>query len=116
MVALEPVTELKEANMQRIVQFVGTLAAMLVLATLLGCASAGEKTGMVVDDSVITAKVKADILADSKLKVFDIKVDTRNGIVQLSGFVDNNSEADHAVVVARRVAGVKSVANDMRLK
>jgi hyperosmotically inducible protein len=71
---------------------------------------------MVVDDSVITAKVKADILADPKLKVFDIKVDTRNGIVQLSGFVDNRAEADEAVAVAGRVSGVKSVANDMRIK
>jgi osmotically-inducible protein OsmY len=102
--------------MKRIVQLAGAVCAALALTTMLGCASAGQKTGMVVDDSVITAKVKADILADPKLKVFDIKVDTRNGIVQLSGFVDNRAEADEAVAVAGRVSGVKSVANDMRIK
>ena len=55
-----------------------SLLVMLVLAMIAGCASTRtqESTGQYVDDSSITAKVKADILGDPALKVFDIGVET----------------------------------------
>jgi len=37
-------------------------------------------------------------------------------VVQLSGFVRSQADIDQAVRVARGVAGVKSVKNDMRIK
>lgn len=43
-------------------------------------------------------------------------VETFKGVVQLSGFVRSQADIDQAVKVARRVAGVKSVKNDMRIK
>ena len=73
-------------------------------------------TGEYVDDSVITAKVKTAIFNDSALKVNEINVETFKGVVQLSGFVRSQADIDKAVKVARGVAGVKSVKNDMRLK
>jgi osmotically-inducible protein OsmY len=65
---------------------------------------------------VITTKVKTAILNDSSLKVNEINVETFKGVVQLSGFVKSQADIDKAVQVARGVAGVKSVKNDMRLK
>ena len=68
------------------------------------------------DDSVIATKVKAAIFNDPTLKVNEINVETFKGVVQLSGFVRSQADIDPAVTVARGVAGVKSVKNDMRIK
>jgi len=43
-------------------------------------------------------------------------VETFKGVVQLSGFVNSQSDIDRAVKIARSVKGVQSVKNDMRLK
>jgi osmotically-inducible protein OsmY len=96
----------------------GILVLLIVLASAWGCGSTSTKegTGEYVDDSVITAKVKSAILNDSSLKVNEINVETFKGIVQLSGFVRSQTDIDKAVQVARGVAGVKSVKNDMRVK
>ena len=98
-------------------RFLAALAT-LVMATSLGCASTktSEGTGEYVDDTVITAKVKSAILAEPNLKSAEINVETFKGVVQLSGFVSSQARVDSAVVVARNVAGVKSVKNDMRVK
>jgi len=69
-----------------------------------------------VDDTVVTGKVKAAILAEPTLKSAEINVETFKGIVQLSGFVSSQLAENKAVEVARTVDGVKSVKNDMRLK
>jgi hypothetical protein len=65
------------------------LAAVLFIATTLGCASTAthEGTGEYVDDTVITTKVKAAILNEPSLKSAEINVETFKGVVQLSGFV-----------------------------
>jgi hyperosmotically inducible protein len=72
--------------------------------------------GTEVDDSAITTKVKAAFAADADVKGSDIKVETRKGEVQLSGFVDSQAQMDRAVAVAKGVEGVKSVDNKMNLK
>lgn len=89
-----------------------------LMAFFLGCASTSkqEGTGEYVDDTVITAKVKAAIFDDASLKSSEINVETFKGIVQLSGFVNSQADINKAVEVARRVNGVKSVKNSMRLK
>ena len=102
----------------RVLRGCGILVLTMVLASAWGCASTATKegTGEYVDDSVITAKVKAAIFDDSTLKVNEINVETFKGVVQLSGFVRSQADIDKAVQVARGVGGVKSVKNDMRLK
>ena len=95
-------------------------AAFVIVALLsaTGCASTAkqEGTGEYIDDSVITAKVKAAILDEPTLKVAEINVETFKGIVQLSGFVSSTAAATKAVHIARTVDGVKSVKNDMQIK
>jgi osmotically-inducible protein OsmY len=90
----------------------------LALLTVAGCASTQKQEGTAeyVDDSVITTKVKSAILAEATLSSAEINVETFKGVVQLSGFVNSRADIDKAVAVARRVGGVKSVKNDMRLK
>jgi osmotically-inducible protein OsmY len=75
-----------------------------------------ESPGAYLDDSVITAKVKAAILEEPTLKSAEINVETSKGRVQLSGFVGSRADIAKAVQVAKRVNGVKSVKNDMILK
>ena len=96
----------------------GILVIAMVLASAWGCGSTAkqEGTGEYVDDSVITAKVKTAIFNDPTLKVNEINVETFKGVVQLSGFVRSQADMNKAVQVARGIAGVKSVKNDMRIK
>jgi hyperosmotically inducible protein len=72
----------------------------------------GEK----VDDAVVTTKVKAALLADPVVKSGDIGVVTREGEVQLSGFVDTQEQIDRATEVAKSAQGVKMVRNELSIK
>lgn len=72
--------------------------------------------GNKIDASLITGKVKAALLADTRIKSFDIAVVTRKDEVQLSGFVNNQDQIDRAIEVARSVEGVRTVTNEMRIK
>jgi len=103
------------AKRGRIVSF---LVCIVLIAVFVGCASTPtrEGTGEYVDDSAITTKVKAAILAESTLKVFQINVETFKGEVQLSGFVDSSKSVSKAGEVARGVNGVKSVKNSLIVK
>ena len=99
--------------------FLRQLVIVLFLTALMaGCAGTRthESTGEYVDDSVITAKVKAEILDDPMLKVFQINVETFKGEVQLSGFVNSAGASARAVEITRKVKGVTSVKNSMVVK
>jgi len=69
-----------------------------------------------VADSVITTKVKSELLAEPALKSLDVHVETTNGTVMLSGFVPSQAEVDKAVDVARNVKGVNKVQSSLRIK
>ena len=94
------------------------LVCIALVTAYLGCASTPtrEGTGEYVDDSAITTKVKAVILNEPSLKVFQINVETFKGEVQLSGFVDTAQSKSKAGEVARGVKGVKSVKNNLIVK
>ena len=98
--------------------FIGYLVVLMMLATFAACASTPqqESTGEFVDDSVITTKVKSLLAGDDFLKSFKISVETRKGIVQLSGFVDSQSAASKAGQIASSVGGVRSVNNSLVVK
>ncbi len=77
---------------------------------------ASTSVGTVIDDTVVTASVKSALLADADIKSFDFKVETRKGEVMLSGFVDNQMQLDRAHSLAKGVAGVTTVQNNVTLK
>jgi len=95
-----------------------SFVTILLIIAFAACASTPkqESTGEYIDDSAITAKVKADLLADDILKGFQVSVETYKGIVQLSGFVDTQSTRDRAGRIAGKVAGVKEVKNNLIVK
>jgi len=81
-------------------------------------ASAREKAGeitSVVDDSAITASVKADILKDPKLSSLKVDVSTEKGEVTLTGKVDDQAAKERAGQVAAAVAGVHKVNNELQV-
>lgn len=79
-------------------------------------AAAKTTVGTEIDDTVVTTKVKSALLADADIKSFDLKVETRKGAVQLSGFVDNQAQIDRAIAATQAVEGVTSVENGITLK
>ena len=86
-----------------------------------GCASPGAQsqhgTAEVSDDAALTAKVKTAIATDVGARAASsINVETYRGVVELSGFVDSQDMANRAVASAKKVSGVKSLKNDLRLK
>lgn len=75
-----------------------------------------SSVGTVIDDSLLTTRVKAALMDNVDIKSFDIKVETRKGEVMLSGFVDSQAQIDHAVAVARAVPDVVAIDNKVSLK
>ena len=102
----------------KIAQRIATAAFSVSLLAVAGCASTPERasTGEYLDDTVITAKVKASLFNEPTLKASEINVETYKGDVQLSGFVADPTDAAKAVEIARGVKGVTSVKNDIRMK
>jgi osmotically-inducible protein OsmY len=100
---------------QRIVKF---LVCFGLITVFLGCAATHkrESTGEYIDDSAITAKVKAAIFNEPTLKTLQINVETFKGVVQLSGFVDSAQSVNKAGAVAGNVKGGVSVKNDLVIK
>lgn len=97
-----------------------TLAVSLLVAAplVVGCAGSQTRasTGQHVDDATITAKVKSQLLADPNVSGLQVNVQTFKGQVQLSGYVNSSDERARAEQVARQVAGVKNVSNDLIVK
>ena len=73
-----------------------------------------SSVGEVVDDSVITTKIKAKYVEDKAVSVLNIGVETYKGTVQSSGFANSQAEISRTVELAYATGGVKSVKNDIR--
>ena len=67
-------------------------------------------------DTAITSEVKAKLLADDLVPSRNVKVETQDGLVQLSGTVKTKAQSDRAESVASAIEGVKSVKNDLPVK
>jgi hyperosmotically inducible periplasmic protein len=67
-------------------------------------------------DSAITTKVKSKYLVEKNFKSFKVSVETKDGIVILSGFVDDEATKNRAEQIAKSVKGVKSVSNGLVVK
>lgn len=74
------------------------------------------KTGIAIEDSEITAKVKAAIFAEPGLRTLQISVDTINGVVTITGSVDSQANSDRTQALAGAVSGVNEVKNQLVLK
>jgi hyperosmotically inducible periplasmic protein len=94
--------------------------ASLLLALLLsstGCTTlTGESAGQYVDDSTITASVKAKLVAEKAANLTRVDVDTTNQIVSLNGVVESSEQKQRAEQLAKQVSGVKRVQNNLQVQ
>lgn len=93
------------------------VAAVTATALLIGAGCAvvrdQQSVGSYVDDSTLTAQVKAKFAEDPAVSAMAIGVETLKGVVQLSGFAKSAEEKAKAERLARTVAGVVTVRNDI---
>jgi hyperosmotically inducible protein len=76
-------------------------------------AEGGSTVGRKMDDAAITAAVKSKLMVDSLVGGLKIDVDTKDGVVSLSGPVKSQTEKDTAVRIARETSGVKDVQDNL---
>jgi osmotically-inducible protein OsmY len=90
----------------------------MAILTLIACAgtNTSRSTGTYIDDKSISTKVKAQLAADSLTQAIQVEVETYNGVVQLSGFVDKPEIIQRAEEITRGVTGVKDVKNDLVIR
>ena len=131
----DPVTEAHEINVDvnrgvvKLAGFVGTakekekagqvargVSGVQSVQNDLTVKGGSESTGEYIDDSILTAKVKAALIESPDTKAHQINVETKEGVVSLSGFVDNAAAKSAATNVARSVTGVKDVKNELSVK
>lgn len=91
---------------------------MFVLALAVGtlglaACSTTQPVSEQIDDSAITAAVKAKLLADSQVAGLNIDVNTNEGVVTLMGRVETAAESRHAAEIAADTDGVRRVINNL---
>lgn len=79
-------------------------------------AAPSSSMGDVIDNTVVTARIKSALMANPRINSYDFKVETRIDQVQLSGFVDSQAQIDRAMALTQAIPGVKHVANEMAIK
>lgn len=95
-----------------------TVMLLIGSLSMAACAIAREQSsaGQYIDDSVVTTQIKAKYVKSDAVDASAIKVETLKGTVQLSGFAKSENEKDQAAKIAKTVAGVKEVENDIVVK
>ena len=72
--------------------------------------------GQILDDAVLTTKVKAQLIADPVTKAHQISVETYEGTVKLSGFVESAAAEQRAIEIARGIEGVTAVEDNLDVR
>lgn len=88
-----------------------TAAGALALVLAAPIAHAGA-----IEDAALTAKVKTALLADSKAPAMNVNVETKDGVVQLNGYVASNAQREAAERAVRGVDGVAKIENNLEVR
>ena len=75
--------------------------------------SAKRSAGTMLDDNILAAKVKLELIENKETSGGKINVEIRDAVVELSGFVDSYEERDAAVKLVSAIDGVKDVINSI---
>lgn len=105
-----------QAQMDRSVEVAKAVMGVRNVNNKLSLKDGTQTVGNKIDDTVITASVKTAMLADPIMKSREVSVVTVKGEVQLSGYVDSETQISHATDVAKTVDGVMGVVNHMSVK
>jgi hyperosmotically inducible periplasmic protein len=90
---------------------------LALLLSAVGCTSmTGETAGQYVDDSTITATVKAKLVGEKAANFTRVDVDTTNKVVSLNGIVESPAQKDRAEQLAMQVGGVRRVQNNLQIQ
>jgi hyperosmotically inducible periplasmic protein len=93
------------------------VAALVLTSALWGCqATTGRTAGQNLDDTNVTAAVKAQLGQDKLSTLTRIDVDTNDGVVALNGTVESAEQRARAEQLARKVNGVKRVVNNLQVQ
>lgn len=96
--------------------FWGVLSVIMAIGLFAACQSASSRSaGTVVDDSAITASVKAKLVADKPANLTRVDVDTNRGTVYLKGSVETTEQKARAEQLAWQANGVKTVVNNLQV-
>ncbi len=108
----------KAAAMRTAATKVAWLLAAVLGGALAACTSVPKQqpAGEAIKDGVVTAKVKAALTEDPVTKAHQIDVETFKGVVQLSGFVEDDNTRSRALQLARDVPGVRRVKDAMEVR
>lgn len=89
------------------------MTAVALAATATGCSVFRDQqtVGSYVDDATLTTRVKAKFAEDPTVSAMAIKVETFEGVVQLSGFAKSGEERMMAESLAKNTSGVRGVKN-----
>jgi hyperosmotically inducible protein len=105
-----------QAQMDRSVEVAKSVLGVINIDNKLSIKEGQKTIGNKIDDAIITTNVKAAMLADSIMKSREVSVVTAKGEVQLSGYVDSETQITHASEVAKAIEGVVTVVNHMSVK
>jgi osmotically-inducible protein OsmY len=98
-------------------QLLGLAAALALTACASKEPETKRTTGEFTSDAALTARVKSAIATDVGARTAAaINIETYRGVVQLTGFADSREQATRAEAAAKKVDGVRSVKNDVRIK
>lgn len=100
----------------RTFRFIAVAAIALLSAAACTSTRTQKSAGEQIDDTVITGKIKAELIGDPVTKAHEIDVEVFKGRVQLNGFVRDNDMRQRAVAIAKQVSGVVAVDNNLKLK
>jgi len=74
-----------------------------------------RSVGQVIDDSIIVGRINKDLIAEPNLKSLNIDVDANNGVVTLTGIVDNITQKSRVLEIADRTKGVVKVIDNLTI-
>jgi osmotically-inducible protein OsmY len=107
---------LKEIHMNKTVLSIVLLLGFAALVGLSGLSYAAQSAGGVMDDTLITTSVKADLAKDVRLGTLTgIEVNTTQGVVTLAGKVHTSEEKALVEQKVRGVKGVVKVNNELQI-
>lgn len=69
-----------------------------------------------VDDANVSAQIRTAFVNEAMFQVNQIRIETVNGVVTLSGTVQSRSEADLAVEMTKTVQGVREIRNSLEVR
>ena len=102
----------------KVLALVTCLGVVPLIGGLTGCAGNRytQSTGEHIDDRATSSRVRSALSADTQYKYEGVNIETFKGVVQLSGFVNSRDQKNRAGDLAKRVDGIREVANNITVK